>query len=117
MPRRVRVEDTDVSLALVKAGLAWHYKRYSSDPELAAAEQRARAVGVGVWSLADPIPPWELKQDQAGTWAREVPESPSGTTYHGNTNSHIYHAPRCRYYNCKNCTKKFGSKEEAHKAG
>ena len=38
---RVRVDDTDVSLELARAGLAWHYKKYSSDPELAAAEQRA----------------------------------------------------------------------------
>ncbi len=26
---RVKVDGTDVSLALVEAGLAWHYKRYS----------------------------------------------------------------------------------------
>ena len=57
---RVRVDDTDVSLELVKAGLAWHYKKYSS---------------------------------------------------------RIYHDPGCRYYNCKNCSREFGSKEEAHSAG
>ncbi len=53
MVARVRVDDTDVSTELVKAGLAWHYKQYSSDAELVAAEQQARAEGVGVWSLAD----------------------------------------------------------------
>ncbi len=40
---RVQVEGKDVSLELVKAGLAWHYNRYSSDRELAVAERRARS--------------------------------------------------------------------------
>ncbi len=40
---RVRVDDRDVSLELVKAGLAWHYKKYSGDPTLASAKQQARA--------------------------------------------------------------------------
>lgn len=78
---RVRVDDTDVSLELVKAGLAWHYKKYSSDPALAGAEQQARAEGVGVWSLADPIPPWELKQGEGGTWARAVAETLSESKF------------------------------------
>ena len=43
--------------------------------------------------------------------------SKSGTVYHGNTNSRIYHEPSCRDYNCKNCAREFNSKEEAHQAG
>ncbi len=89
---RVRVNDTDVSLELVKAGLAWHYKRYSSDPGLAGAEQQARAEGVGVWSLPDPIPPWEQRRGGVSeTWERAVESSQSGTVYHGNVSSRIYH--------------------------
>ena len=115
---RVRVDDRDVSLELVKAGLAWHYKKYSSDPELAAAEQQARAEGVGVWSLADPIPPWEQRRGDSGTWERAVESSSqSGTVYHGNVSSRIYHDPGCRYYNFKNCTREFRSKDEAHSGG
>ena len=113
---RVRVDDKDVSLELVKAGLAWHYKKYSSDPGLAAAERRARTEEVGIWSLANPLPPWEQRRGSSGNWER-APESssPSGTVYHGNVSSQIYHAPSCRYYNCKNCTREFKSKEEAHR--
>ncbi len=51
---RVRVNDRDVSLELVKAGLAWHYKKYSSAPELVVAERQAKAERLGVWSLAEP---------------------------------------------------------------
>ena len=115
---RVRINGKDVSLELVKAGLAWHYKEYSSDPTLSGAERQARAEGLGVWSLADPIPPWEQRRGDSGTWERAVESSPqSGTVYHGNTNSRIYHDSGCRYYNCKNCTREFRSKEEAHGAG
>ena len=41
---------------------------------------------------------------------------PSGSST-GNVSSRIYHAPGCRYYNCKNCTREFRSKEEADCAG
>ena len=43
--------------------------------------------------------------------------SGTGTVYHGNVSSRIYHDPGCRYYNCNNCTREFRSKEEAHQAG
>ena len=33
--------------------------------------------------------------------------SQSGTVYHGNVSSRIYHDHGCRYYNCKNCTREF----------
>ena len=52
---------------LVRAGLAWHYKRYSADPALAKAESNARAAGIGIWSLPKPVPPWELKAQRAQT--------------------------------------------------
>lgn len=37
--------------------------------------------------------------------------------YHGNLRSHKFHRPGCRYYNCKNCTARFTSREQAIKAG
>ncbi len=41
----------------------------------------------------------------------------ASTAYHGNTKSHIFHAPDCRYYNCKKCVATFASIEEAISAG
>lgn len=52
----------DLSLELVKSGLAWHYKRYSSDENLASAENAAKAKKKGIWSMAAPIPPWDFRQ-------------------------------------------------------
>jgi endonuclease YncB( thermonuclease family) len=57
----VFVGHTDVNLELVRRGLAWHYTRYSSDPQLAAAERSARAARLGLWADAHPIPPWDWR--------------------------------------------------------
>jgi endonuclease YncB( thermonuclease family) len=43
---------------LVRAGLAWHYRRYASDPELARLEEDARRDKRGLWAEPAPVPPW-----------------------------------------------------------
>lgn len=59
---RVNVGGEDVSLALVRSGLAWHYTKYSRDPELAEAEMAAKSSQLGLWSRPAPTPPWEFRQ-------------------------------------------------------
>lgn len=59
---RVFVGDLDLSLELVKAGLAWQYKRFSSDPVLAEAEVEARNAKRGLWSMPNPVPPWVYRR-------------------------------------------------------
>ena len=44
----------DLGRELVRAGAAWHYVRYSQDPELGKLEAAARSARVGLW--ADPLP-------------------------------------------------------------
>jgi len=58
----VFVGDTDVNKELLKAGLAWHYKKYSRDPELAMLEFEARSKKVGLWKEPDPVPPWKWRR-------------------------------------------------------
>ena len=111
---RVFADGQDVSVALVQAGLAWHYTKYSSDSVLAQAEKTARAAEINIWSLPNPAPPWELRAQKAQAVSKS--EKP-GTVYHGNRKSHVFHAPWCRYYSCKNCTAIFSSREDAMKAG
>ena len=62
---RILVDGQDLSLALVQAGLAWHYVQYSNDQVLAAAEVDARQIGIGLWSLKSPVPPWEFRRPSA----------------------------------------------------
>lgn len=65
---KVMKEDRDVNLELLRQGMAWHYKRYETeqtqlDRELyAEAEQSARASKTGLWSEANPTPPWEYRR-------------------------------------------------------
>jgi micrococcal nuclease len=57
----VFVDNLWVNLALVKEGMAWHYKKYSADPRLADAEDVARKQRIGVWSRNDTIAPWNFR--------------------------------------------------------
>jgi len=108
---RIYIGEKDLSVELVRSGLAWHYIQYApNDKELAEAEALAKSAGIGIWSLPNPAPPWERASLQS--------KSESGSVvFHGNVRSKIFHAPSCRYYNCKNCTRLFSSREEAIAAG
>lgn len=50
-----------VNKELVKAGLAWHYKKYSTDEEYDKLEFTARGNKVGLWRDGDPTPPWNWR--------------------------------------------------------
>ena len=51
-----------VNLEMVREGMAWHYKYYSKDVAMAAAETRARAAKAGIWSMANPTAPWDFRR-------------------------------------------------------
>ncbi|MBE7516039.1 MAG: thermonuclease family protein [Chloracidobacterium sp.] len=57
----------DINLAQISAGFAWHYKRYEKEQSphdlklYSEAELAAKAGKVGIWSLPNPIPPWEFR--------------------------------------------------------
>lgn len=97
----------NINLELVDEGMAWHYKKYSSDQQLAAAEQHARDRKIGLWSATNRIPPWEFRK---GTEEKAVVAIPapipfaptpqpidqnSITVYVTKTGNH-YHRSGCR---------------------
>ncbi len=43
----------EVNLAMLRAGYAWHYKRFDSTPAYAQAESEARAAKRGLWAGVD----------------------------------------------------------------
>jgi endonuclease YncB( thermonuclease family) len=51
-----------INKELVSQGMAWHFKQYSSNSELATAELLARKKKVGLWSVNNPIAPWEWRK-------------------------------------------------------
>lgn len=61
---------TDANLEQIKRGLAWHYKQYEREQPPAdrvvygQAEEEARGSRVGLWSDAQPVPPWEYRKQK-----------------------------------------------------
>lgn len=57
--------DTDnkyLSAEIIKAGMGWHYKRYSTSKELANFETKARKEKIGLWVDNNPIDPSEWRK-------------------------------------------------------
>ena len=60
---RVLLDGEDVNLAMVRAGLAWHYRYHCPDDRtLAEAEAEARRERRGLWADAQPQAPWEWRR-------------------------------------------------------
>ncbi|ARM30702.1 thermonuclease family protein [Prosthecochloris sp. HL-130-GSB] len=50
---------------LLRNGLAWHYSYYAPDTSLERLQEDARNAAKGLWSAADPEPPWEYRRKNA----------------------------------------------------
>ncbi len=65
---KVLLDGMDVCLEQVKAGFAWHYKKYRHEQSLedqrlyADAENKARYERLGLWRENNPNPPWEHRR-------------------------------------------------------
>ncbi len=59
--------DQDVNLALIRAGLAWWYRKYAAEQSAVdrllyeTAEEQARTTRVGLWDDASPNAPWDWR--------------------------------------------------------
>jgi endonuclease YncB( thermonuclease family)/methylphosphotriester-DNA--protein-cysteine methyltransferase len=118
----IMLDGRDINIEQVKAGVAWHFKKYEDEQpaadrlSYAAAEQSARTAKLGLWKDANPVAP--------GDWRAEVktkrwgPAPPAGTII-GNSNSKKYHRPDCSGY--RDMAEKnrvfFQTVEEAEAAG
>jgi endonuclease YncB( thermonuclease family) len=58
----VIVDGVDTNLAMLEAGMAWHYKQYDKNKRLAEAETEARAARRGLWADRGPVPPWDWRK-------------------------------------------------------
>jgi micrococcal nuclease len=58
----VIVDGKDTNLAMLDAGMAWHYRQYSKNKRLQQAEDEARSAKRGLWADRDPVPPWEWRK-------------------------------------------------------
>ena len=58
----VMVGDVNVNKELLRQGMAWHYKQYNKDEELAKLEQEACKNKIGIWSQPNPVAPWDFRR-------------------------------------------------------
>lgn len=47
----------NVNAAMIQAGYAWHYSKYSADPVLSELQQQAQSQRAGLWQSPQPIAP------------------------------------------------------------
>ena len=47
-----------LSAEIIKAGMGWHYKRYSTSKELALLEDNAKKNKIGLWVDNNPVEPY-----------------------------------------------------------
>ncbi len=113
----IYIEGKCLNEELLKAGLAWHFKRYSSERYLAELETQARQEKAGLWRDPHSVPPWDFRHGETSIIHQGFTSDSQGIVYHGNIRSKKFHKPSCRSYNCKNCTAIFQSREEAIEAG
>ena len=52
----------DISTEMIRAGFAWHYRKYSNDILLSDLEIQARKKKAGLWQDKEPVAPWEIRK-------------------------------------------------------
>lgn len=60
----VRYGSTDVNLTMIQSGLAWHYSYFYKSDGYANAEIEARSKKIGLWSMPNPLPPWQYRKQK-----------------------------------------------------
>lgn len=58
----INAKGENINQSLVKAGLAWHFKKYSTLKEYAALETIARQNKTGLWTDKNPVAPWDWRK-------------------------------------------------------
>jgi endonuclease YncB( thermonuclease family) len=67
---KILLDGEDVNLEQIKAGLAWHYRKYKKEQvfedrlNYLQAEEKARVDKLGLWQDAEPVPPWEWRKSR-----------------------------------------------------
>jgi micrococcal nuclease len=68
---RVGLRGADLSIELLRRGMAWYCPRQVDDAELIGAERSAREAKRGLWSASGPTPPWRHRGTDA-CWQERV---------------------------------------------
>lgn len=136
---KVLKNDQDICLEQVRAGFAWHFKRYEDEQSVEdrriydAAEKEARSAKKGLWKDLIPLEPWlyrnqQREPSQPSKYIPDVPDTTSAPevaavaeegNIRGNRRSMIYHWPGCPNYDdiALHNRVPFRTRDEAEQAG
>jgi endonuclease YncB( thermonuclease family) len=76
---KVILDGKDINLEQVRAGYAWHYKKYMREQSTvdresyAQAEDEARENRLGLWRDENPEPPWDFRHQSRTTSSTPSP--------------------------------------------
>ena len=115
----VFADGENVNAAMIERGLAWVYPDFCKPDfceEWKKLEAAAREARRGLWRAERPQPPWKWRIQQR-IIRRATPRPPDDPAdpgeYRGNVNSRVFHRDGCPYFNCRDCTRSFSTREEA----
>jgi endonuclease YncB( thermonuclease family) len=67
---RVVCSGIDANAEQVRRGMAWVFDRYVKDRSLYPLQDRARAQRLGLWTDAEPMPPWRWRETRGAVQYR-----------------------------------------------
>ena len=68
----IDVQGGDLAAMLIRDGLAWWYEQYAPNAtEYGRLQRQARSAGRGLWSRANPTPPWDWRSRSSGQPAND----------------------------------------------
>ena len=59
---KVYLDKLYINAEMVRSGYAWFYRKYGKDLTLCDLENEARVNRFGLWTYANPTPPWEWRK-------------------------------------------------------
>jgi endonuclease YncB( thermonuclease family) len=131
---KVLLDQQDICLEQIRAGMAWHFKRYQGEQSnddrgvYNQVETEARSARRGLWTDVAPTEPWVVREHQRRGSSQGPEYTRSDTAVirdfkdkliRGNKRSMIYHWPGCPNYDDIAMHNRilFSTREEAEQAG
>jgi endonuclease YncB( thermonuclease family) len=125
---QVLVDGQSLDEALLRAGLAWWYRKYARQSErLAALAAQAVQAKKGLWSDPRPIAPWAWRRRKRtfdprarrlqGQGIVAIRSASGRGEVRGNARSKVFHTQSCKRFGCKHCTARFDQAAAAIAAG
>jgi micrococcal nuclease len=111
---------------LIRAGLVWISRsrcKESFCSQWKQVQDDARKTRVGLWAIVDSVPTTpsgqekKISEKEQPSHSASKKKSKKANYLHGDTVTHIFHAPGCEKYNCRNCIVPFKTRDQAIRAG